>query len=111
MVSIRQNQVVLRSKKWNQIIIPNSETIHPFKGLPIYQFLKDVQTQNYQNQLSFNWGSLQDQFVFTPRVMYQKVILSLATWRFQQVDIQALIQKTIGISDDQQLINVIKNCR
>lgn len=79
-VSIRNNQVILRSKRHNQRVIPRLTTAHNFAhGLPIYRFLCDLQAQDAQLSISWNWGVLRNQ-QFLPRVRYHNIIISRATW-------------------------------
>ncbi|MBO0948816.1 lantibiotic dehydratase [Fibrella forsythiae] len=83
MVSVRNNQVVLRSKRLNKRIIPRLTTAHNFsQGLPIYRFLCDLQAQDAQLTVAWNWGVLRDQ-TYLPRVRYRRVIVSRATWQLQ----------------------------
>ncbi len=86
MVSVRNNQVVLRSKKLNKIIVPRLSTAHNYSrnALPAYHFLCDLQQQGQRSGLYFTWGSLAARFQFLPRVAYKNVIIAAATWRFSQ---------------------------
>jgi lantibiotic biosynthesis protein len=92
MISVSNNQIVLRSKKLNKIIIPRLSTAHNYNlsALPVYHFLCDLQHQGCRSGLQFNWGSLSARFQFLPRVIYKNVILSAATWRFAQKHYQPL---------------------
>jgi hypothetical protein len=49
--------------------------------LPVYQFLCDVQYQNKRAILQQNWGSLESEFRFLPRLTYENIILSRASWQ------------------------------
>ncbi|HLP57300.1 MAG TPA: lantibiotic dehydratase family protein, partial [Candidatus Deferrimicrobium sp.] len=48
MLSVKQNRMVLRSKRLNKEVIPRLTNAHnfSFNALPVYQFLADFQTQN-----------------------------------------------------------------
>ena len=86
MVSVRADQVVLRSKRLNQRVIPRLTNAHNFtQGLPIYRFLCDLQAQDAHLNLSWNWGVLRTQ-AYLPRVRYNKVILRRATWQLNPRD-------------------------
>jgi len=95
-VSVRNNKIVLRSKKLNKEIIPRLGNAHnfSFNSLPVYHFLCDLQSQYFSKPfLSFNWGILSSQFIFLPRVQYKNVILSPAKWQFSKNDFEQLLKK------------------
>lgn len=87
-VSVRQNRVILRSKRLNKQIIPRLSSAHNYhqNSLPVYQFLGDLQLQDKRRGLQLSWGGLQRQHTFLPRVMYGNTILHLATWQFIKKD-------------------------
>ncbi len=87
-VSVKNDKIVLKSIKHNKIVIPRLSNAHNFSddALPIYQFLCDLQGQNTQQFLNFQWGQLSDGFRYLPRVNYKGIILSLATWLFSKKD-------------------------
>ncbi|MCX6212979.1 lantibiotic dehydratase [Spirosoma sp.] len=83
MVSIRNNRIILRSRRLNKRVVPRLTNAHNWRlGLPIYQFLCDLQQQDSQLNLSWNWGVLAEQ-EFLPRVTYQNIIISRATWQLR----------------------------
>ncbi len=92
-VDLQQDKVVLRSKKLNKEIIPRLSNAHNFtqNSLPLYNFLCDLQTQNLQNNFDLDWINIAPQSVFSPRLTYKNVIISLAIWRFQKDDLIELI--------------------
>lgn len=95
MISIRNDRIVLRSKRLNQEIIPRLSTAHNFSlnPLPVYQFLCDLQTQYVdQSGLGFHWGPISTTFKFLPRATYKNVILERAKWQFQKSDFQFLFE-------------------
>lgn len=92
-VDLRQDKVILRSKRLNKEIIPRLSNAHNFSqnALPLYNFLCDLQTQNLQTNFDLGWSMIAPQTVFLPRLVYKNVILSLAMWRFKKNDFEALI--------------------
>ncbi|MBS1981710.1 MAG: lantibiotic dehydratase, partial [Bacteroidetes bacterium] len=101
MVSVRNNKVVLRSKKFEKEVIPRLTTAHNFSLNPIphYHFLCDLQFQNIKAVLSWDWGFL-NQFSYLPRVRYGKTILSKARWSLKIHNLTN--DKNIQISDLQK---------
>jgi len=81
MVSTPNGKTIqLRSKKLNRIVIPVLTTAHNYStGLPIYYFLCALQ-QQYNNSFQFNWGNYFSNKARLPRVRFDNVILSPATW-------------------------------
>ncbi|SOD78270.1 lantibiotic dehydratase [Spirosoma fluviale] len=87
MVSVRNDTIILRSKRLNRRVIPRLTTAHNFtNGLPIYRFLCDLQQQDAQLNVAWNWGGLHTQ-PYLPRVCYKSIILSRATWQLQSRDL------------------------
>ncbi|GAA3952132.1 lantibiotic dehydratase [Hymenobacter algoricola] len=92
-LAVRGGQLVLRSRKTGQRIIPRLSTAHNFsrEALPVYQFLCDLQTQGLQPHLGFSWQSISLYAKFLPRLTYGKVVLEPASWQFGPEDLQALL--------------------
>lgn len=109
MVSVKQNRVVVRSKRLNKQVIPRLTNAHnySFNALPIYHFLADLQTQNLRGGVMFNWGSLANEYEFLPRVVYRNIILNPATWNIRQEDIKDLVK----IKDDEELVQRLREWR
>ena len=72
MISYRLGRLVLRSKKWDREIIPRLTNAHNYSrsSIPVYRFLCDMQHQGRTN-LYFNWGYLEEDLDFLPRVRYK----------------------------------------
>jgi thiopeptide-type bacteriocin biosynthesis protein len=86
MVSVRNGDIVLRSKRLNKRIIPRLSSMHNYrKGLPVYRFLCDLQDQDAHLNLAWDWGVLHQQ-AYLPRISYQKLIISRETWLLQGKD-------------------------
>lgn len=109
MVSVKNNKVILRSKRLNKEIIPRLTTAHNYSknALPVYHFLCSMQTQGLKPGVGFNWGPLSDQYPFLPRVCYKNLIFSLAKWNIQKSDVEKLIK----IHDDKILLEEIDKWR
>jgi thiopeptide-type bacteriocin biosynthesis protein len=80
-VSVRNNRLILRSKRLNKRVIPRLSNAHNYQGgLPVYQFLCNLQYQDAYLDLHWNWGLLAQQ-AYLPRVRYNHIVLSRATWQ------------------------------
>ncbi|WP_336958869.1 lantibiotic dehydratase family protein [Chryseobacterium contaminans] len=78
MISVKNNRILLRSKKLNKIIKPVLSTAHNYRlsDLSVYRFLCDLQFQDTRIiSFPFDWD-----LPYTPRIRYKNVIISLATW-------------------------------
>lgn len=107
----KKNNIVLRSKRLNKQIIPRLGNAHNYtsNSLPIYQFLCDVQNETC-NSLFFNWGPLQYNFDYLPRLLYKNVVLSKATWNISKQEIEQLLStdKAIFVATIQEFIKYRK---
>jgi lantibiotic biosynthesis protein len=105
-VSVRGNNVILRSKRLNKIIIPRLTNAHNFSSnsLPMYNFLCDLQTQHHRGGIWFSWGALEQAYQFLPRVNYKNTIISSAKWVLQKSDFEHLLK----INEDDALNKSIK---
>ena len=102
-VSVKNNRIVLRSKRLNKEIVPRMSTAHNYSGpnsMPVYQFLCDLQHQNGRIGLWFNWN---DSLDYLPRVTYKNCILSQARWTVRAKEIKNLT----GIKDDNELLQKV----
>lgn len=106
MISIRNDRLIIRSKKLDKEIIPRLTTAHNYhNGLPVYRFLCDMQVPTGRNALYLDWG--QYEYTFKPRVRYNNTILSPATWFVNNEEIKFLLL----IQDDTKLIPEIRKWR
>lgn len=87
LVSIKNGEVILRSKKLNKRIIPRLTNAHNFRfgNLPLYKFLCDLQFQGILSSFSWSWHNF-SQLPFLPRVTYKNIILSPAKWNIEIKD-------------------------
>lgn len=106
-VSVRNNEIRLRSKRMNKYVVTRLTTAHNFsdKSTPIYKFLCEIQNQNKRKGLSFSWGDLENKLSFFPRIRYKNVILSPAKWYLFDNDVNFLLH---NIEDDLLLSHVEK---
>lgn len=100
-VSVQNNQVILRSKLLNKVIIPRLSSAHNYthRSKPIYRFLCDLQNQGCQTNLSIDWNPNRFDCQYLPRLTYKKAILGLETWEFGSQDIEELIEKGLPAFD------------
>lgn len=108
-LSVKQGKLLIRSKKLNKEIVPRLTTAHNFRNntMPVYRFLCDMQHANGRIGLYFNWGYLENEFNYRPRVRYNNTILSPASWTISINGIKHLFEMT----DNDELIHKITEWR
>jgi hypothetical protein len=52
-----------------------------------------LQTQGLRSGLHFNWGVLQQQLDFFPRVRYKNILVSLAQWKINVKSMETVIKQ------------------
>lgn len=94
MLSVKNDRIILRSKKLKKEIIPCHTNAYNYSldPLPIYHFLCDLQTQNQRTAIGFQWNSLFKKFGFLPRIEYENIILAKATWNIASTDLKEFLQ-------------------
>lgn len=94
-VSVRGNQLFLRSQKLKKQIIPRLTNAHNYSinTMPIYRFLCDLQTYNQRAYFGLHWSNLTNDYDFLPRVTYKNIILSLARWIVKTNELKNLISE------------------
>jgi len=106
-ISVKNNRIVLRSKRLNKDIIPRMSNAHNYSGqnpMPVYHFLCDMQHQNGRAGLGFSWNEAAQQLDYLPRVVYKNCILSQARWTVREKE----TKQFAGIKDDGELLLKIK---
>ncbi|BAV04877.1 thiopeptide-type bacteriocin biosynthesis domain-containing protein [Filimonas lacunae] len=91
MVSVQQEEIVLRSRKHNKRIIPRLSNAHNYMGSSItaYKFLAAIQYQGTSG-FEINWGAMGQYKRFLPRIAYRQFILHRASWLLRESDIRAI---------------------
>jgi hypothetical protein len=107
-ISIREGQLILRSKKLNKKIIPRLSTAHNYQNstMPVYRFLCDMQHAVGRNSIAFSWGVIAEIFDYLPRVVYKNCILSKARWTIKKDTLEEWAKLT-----DNALINTVSKYR
>jgi hypothetical protein len=106
-VSVKNNRILLRSKRLNREIVPRMCTAHNYSGqnsMPVYHFLCDMQYQAGFTGFGFYWNEVAQQSDYLPRVVYRNCILSQAQWTIREKEIKAFI----GVKDDNELLLKIR---
>ncbi|MDO3627170.1 lantibiotic dehydratase [Mucilaginibacter sp. BT774] len=112
-VSIRNNQIRLRSKKLDKLVLPRLGTAHNFstRSLPVYQFLCDMQLQGKRGGLFFDWRGIKNEFKFHPRVTVDRMIIFPATWQLTKKDLQSLLTYKKDNPDMPELLETVAEFR
>lgn len=99
-LSGKQGQLTLRSKKYNKEVIPHLTCAHNYSmsPIPVYRFLCDFQNQNIRGGVGFFWGNIFSQLAYLPRVKYGNTILSQQVWRIIEADIKPISDNIDNVS-------------
>ncbi|WP_345224670.1 lantibiotic dehydratase [Hymenobacter koreensis] len=91
-LALRRGELVLRSRRTGERIIPRLGTAHNYtnEALPVYEFLCTLQHQGLQTQLKFGWESVALTAPFLPRLTFEKVVLEAASWHLPAAEFQPL---------------------
>ena len=102
-ISVRQNRLVLKSRKLGKEILPRMGNAHNFRfnSVPVYHFLCDLQRNELRSRFFFTWGDIGDEFDYLPRVEIEGVIVSLEQWNCSKKDLEPLLDK---VKDQNELV-------
>jgi lantibiotic biosynthesis protein len=91
LVSVRNDRVVLRSRRLGREVVPRLTTAHDedWRNLGVYRFLCALQRQDAVSELSWDWGPLREA-PFLPRVVSGRLVLSRARWKLTEAEVLAL---------------------
>ncbi len=105
-ISIRNDKVILRSKKWNKEVVPMLSNAHNIEHntLPIYNFLADMQYRNGCSSLSIGISGLMSVFKFIPRLVYKNIILFRALWIMDAARIKTITGSKDSITAFRQFL-------
>lgn len=109
-VSVKNNRIVLRSKRLNKEIVPRMSSAHNYSGqnpMPVYHFLCDMQHQDKRGGLGIFWSDAAQQLDYLPRIVYKSCILSKARWTVRMKE----IKEFADIKDDSEQLIEIKQWR
>jgi thiopeptide-type bacteriocin biosynthesis protein len=93
LVSVRNDRVVLRSRRLEREVVPRLTTAHDedWRNLGVYRFLCALQRQDVASELTWDWGPLRAA-PFLPRVVSGRLVLSRARWNLTEAELRALDQ-------------------
>lgn len=95
MVSVRNESIILRSKKLNKEILPRLGNAHNYSrsSLPIYQFLCEIQSHYKRSWIGFQWHQIHEKHAFLPRVSFENMIFSKARWNIETASFKKLLEE------------------
>lgn len=85
-ISIRNNQVILRSKTLNKRLMPRMASAYNYtrSDLSVFRLLCDLQHQGVQSNLSMPLDAIFPDLSYYPRLQYQNIILNTQKWRVEK---------------------------
>ena len=91
-VFIYNDEIVLRSKKLNKVIIPRFSSAYNYNNhdLALFRFLCDLQYQSVKTDFTLNLSTLFPGLSFYPRVKYKSCIIHRASWILDKQQLEKL---------------------
>jgi lantibiotic biosynthesis protein len=99
-LNMKDGRLRLLSRSMGKEVVPRLTTAHGFnnpRSLPFYEFVCDLQFQDYEIGRFWNWEFLSGE-VFLPRIVYKDIILAPAKWNISKKSVQDLIDKKKGVN-------------
>ncbi|OWK69755.1 lantibiotic dehydratase [Pedobacter sp. AJM] len=86
LISVRNNQVILRSKSLNKRLMPRMASAYNYtrSDLSVFRLLCDVQHQGIQSSLSLPLENIFPDLDYYPRLQYQNILLNTQKWRIEK---------------------------
>ena len=96
-MSLKNDKLVLRSRKLNKQIIPILTNAHDFsyRTIPIYEFLCCLHIQYENNDIAFMLSPIFNSFPFLPRIRYKNIILSPSKWQIETEKYKSIFDNAI----------------
>ncbi|TDG34865.1 hypothetical protein EZJ43_16355 [Pedobacter changchengzhani] len=108
MLSVRNGEVILRSKKYKKRLIPKLSSAYNYSrsDLSVFRLFCDLQHQGVQSNLLLKLEHLFPDLNYYPRFQYKNLILSMARWKI----VQEALFEAIGKNNDLDLCRLyLKN--
>ncbi|WP_029286907.1 lantibiotic dehydratase [Pedobacter sp. R20-19] len=98
-ISVRNDQVVLRSKSLNKRLMPRMASAYNYtrSDLAVFRLLCDLQHQGIQGSLSLPLDGIFPDLNYYPRLQYQNMVLNTQKWR---VDKETFFPAKVQLSVD-----------
>ncbi|NMR33764.1 lantibiotic dehydratase [Chryseobacterium aquaticum] len=108
-IQMINKELYLFSKSLNKPIRPRLSNAHNYRkdGLPIYHFLSDMQYQNLDFQVIWDWSILEESEEYFPRVVYKNIILQEAYWTIKDKNF-ADLKKAKNFTDFKKKISELR---
>lgn len=86
MLGVKNNRLILTSKKLNKEIIPclSDDQKYHYSPLPVFRFLCDMYNPTGRSGITFSWGGINQLLNHLPRIVYKNCILAKASWTLKR---------------------------